>query len=146
MKLIKNTRTGIGVSVFTLQRYFHRHQTVKHIHPKSKQSFIISRLAVVSLFLGGRILVGSHGGCCLWRLAGRGDAEHPSSHFTLNQLSWTFPGTYVSSFHLQSRQPRASFLLSALCCPSRWGIGCWSPVYMRDSFVRKPEHQLHGLF
>lgn len=44
---------GIEVCVFTLQRYFHRHQTVKHIYPKSKQNFIISQLAVVNLFLGG---------------------------------------------------------------------------------------------
>ena len=65
VKLIKNAQTGIGVSVFTLQRYFRRHPTVKHIHPKSKQSFIISRLAVVNLFPGGSTLAGSHGGLVL---------------------------------------------------------------------------------
>lgn len=55
VKQIKKTRMGIGVCVFTLQRYFHRHQTVKHIHPKSKQNFIISQLAEGNLFLHGTI-------------------------------------------------------------------------------------------
>lgn len=44
---------GTGVCVFVLQRYFHRHQTAKHIYPKSKQNFIISQEAVVNLFLCG---------------------------------------------------------------------------------------------
>ena len=85
--------------------YLHKHQTVKHIDPKSKQSFMVSLLAVVKVFLGGTVPASSHEAReCLPCLAGQGAEE---------VLCGPSQGRLCLPC-ICSRQPPASFLSSAL--------------------------------
>lgn len=102
---MKNSQMGMGSLCLHFEVYFHKHQTVKHIGPKSKQSFTVSQLAVVKVFVGGMLPASSHEVReCLQCLAGKGAKE---------ALRGPSQGCLCLPC-MCSRQPPASFLSSAL--------------------------------
>lgn len=133
---MKNSQMGMGSLCLHFEVYLHKHQTVKHIDPKSKQSFVVSLLAVVKVFLGGMVPASSHEVReCLPCLAGRGPRRFSVD---LHRDVCVFLACAVGS-HLLPSCP-------LLCNHSLLTVQVGNLIlYIRESSIPEPEDKSCGL-